>query len=231
MRTDSAAQPAGDMRCPVEVCELRQGVATSAFRAQGRRFQILQGVGKLLEYQLQNPSVLGNDVYNNLFLQIFGMHGINLPSLLDTLRQEGEVVTIGTETGVLESKRCNTIANTASTDKHVLSVHAGNYMQNNQQLLQDPQRQECQFNPSGRSAFAGISCVYIYHSACSQLQASQDLKCTSSMELHHTTAMVLQVCKIQESDADYRKFYVNSGTNSIRLRAETEYVPVAYLPL
>ena len=105
------------MRCPVEVCELRQGVATSTFRAQGRRFQILQGVGKLLEYQLQNPSVLGNGVYNKVFLQIFGMHGINLPSLLDTLRQEGEVVTIGTETGVLESKRCNTIANTASTDK------------------------------------------------------------------------------------------------------------------
>lgn len=56
-------------------------------------------------------------------------------------------------------------------------------MQNNQQLLQDPQRQECQFNPSGRSAFAGISCVYIYIPACSQLQASQDLKCTSSIKL------------------------------------------------
>ena len=33
-----------------------------------------------------------------------------------------------------------------------------------------------------------------------------------------------QVCTIQESDADNRKFYVNSGTSSIRLRAETEYV-------
>ena len=38
-------------------------------------------------------------------MQIFGMHGINLPQLLETLRREGEVVTIGTETGVLESKR------------------------------------------------------------------------------------------------------------------------------
>ena len=38
-------------------------------------------------------------------MQIFGMHGINLPQLLETLRHEGEVVTIGTETGVLESKR------------------------------------------------------------------------------------------------------------------------------
>ncbi len=37
-------------------------------------------------------------------------------------------------------------------------------------------------------------------------------------------ATVPQVCTIQESDADNRKFYVNSGTSSIRLRAETEYV-------
>ena len=38
-----------------------------------------------------------------------------------------------------------------------------------------------------------------------------------------------QVCTIQESDADNRKFYVNSGTSSIRLRAETEYVWLTFL--
>lgn len=39
-------------------------------------------------------------------LQIFGATAINVPDLLQSLRKEGDVVTIGTETGVLESKRC-----------------------------------------------------------------------------------------------------------------------------
>lgn len=38
-------------------------------------------------------------------MQIFGMHGISLSHLLDHLRKEAEVITIGTETGVLENKR------------------------------------------------------------------------------------------------------------------------------
>lgn len=38
-------------------------------------------------------------------MQIFGVTGINVPDLLQSLRKQGDVVTIGTETGVLESKR------------------------------------------------------------------------------------------------------------------------------
>ena len=38
-------------------------------------------------------------------LQIFGINGISVPDLLQALRKDGEVATIGTETGVLESKR------------------------------------------------------------------------------------------------------------------------------
>lgn len=40
-----------------------------------------------------------------MLMQIFGLHGVSLPILLDHLRKEGEVITIGTETGVLENKR------------------------------------------------------------------------------------------------------------------------------
>lgn len=39
-------------------------------------------------------------------MQIFGVTAINVPDLLQSLRKEGDVATIGTETGVLESKRC-----------------------------------------------------------------------------------------------------------------------------
>ncbi|DBA86398.1 TPA: hypothetical protein ACH3X2_005620 [Trebouxia sp. C0005] len=94
------------------------------------------------------------------YYKIFGMHGINLPTLLDSLRREGEVVTIGTETGVLESKRTSSSSFRTHSDKNA------------------------ELTPQG--------------------------------EVH------LQVCTVQESDADNRKFYVNSGTSSIRLRAETE---------
>lgn len=38
-------------------------------------------------------------------MQIFGVTAINVPDLLQALRKQGDVVTIGTETGVLESKR------------------------------------------------------------------------------------------------------------------------------
>lgn len=38
-------------------------------------------------------------------MQIFGVTAINVPDLLQSLRKQGDVVTIGTETGVLESKR------------------------------------------------------------------------------------------------------------------------------
>ena len=33
-----------------------------------------------------------------------------------------------------------------------------------------------------------------------------------------------QVAKVSESDADYRKFYVESGATAMRLRAETKCV-------
>ena len=49
-----------------------------------------------------------------LLLQIFGLHGISLPSLLDHLRKDGEVITIGTETGVLENKRYCTGSDTSA---------------------------------------------------------------------------------------------------------------------
>ena len=39
-------------------------------------------------------------------MQIFGVTAVNVSDLLQSLRKEGDVVTIGTETGVLESKRC-----------------------------------------------------------------------------------------------------------------------------
>lgn len=47
-------------------------------------------------------------------MQIFGMHGISLSDLLDHLRKEGEVITIGTETGVLENKRYCSFETTAT---------------------------------------------------------------------------------------------------------------------
>lgn len=72
-------------------------------------------------------------------LQIFGMHGINLPTLLDSLRKEGEVVTIGTETGVLESKRCVLLLPFLGS-QHCHLLTAFYVMQNKQRLLQDAQR-------------------------------------------------------------------------------------------
>lgn len=66
------------------------------------------------------------------------MHGINLPTLLDSLRREGEVVTIGTETGVLESKRCALpLPFLGSQHCHLLTECY--HMQNKQQLFQDTQ--------------------------------------------------------------------------------------------
>ena len=53
----------------------------------------------------QGTVFLAGDTSCILLLQIFGLHGISLPSLLDHLRKDGEVITIGTETGVLENKR------------------------------------------------------------------------------------------------------------------------------
>ena len=70
-------------------------------------------------------------------MQIFGMHGISLSDLLDHLRKEAEVITIGTETGVLENKRYCSFETTAmhcdaaaynraniSLSSHVLSGQA-----------------------------------------------------------------------------------------------------------
>ncbi len=70
------------------------------------------------------------------------MHGINLPTLLDSLRKEGEVVTIGTETGVLESKRCVLLLPfLGSQHFHLLTERYDT--QNKQRLFQNTQRQEC----------------------------------------------------------------------------------------
>ncbi|KAL3144723.1 hypothetical protein ABBQ38_001846 [Trebouxia sp. C0009 RCD-2024] len=52
-----------------------------------------------------------------LYYKIFGVTAINVPDLLQSLRKEGDVATIGTETGVLESKRTVTHSFKNSFDK------------------------------------------------------------------------------------------------------------------
>jgi hypothetical protein len=39
--------------------------------------------------------------------------------------------------------------------------------------------------------------------------------------------ILLQVSKIRPSDSDYRKFYVDTGTVELRLKADTKYDPSA----
>ena len=60
------------------------------------------------------------------------------------------------------------------------------------------------------------------HVICCFIGSPATVKAVSNSILLANMDAALQVCAIQESDADSRKFYVNSGTNSIRLRAETE---------
>ena len=49
------------------------------------------------------------------------------------------------------------------------------------------------------------------------IAACRALPCAESLSLSFA-----QVAKVSESDADYRKFYVESGATAMRLRAETK---------
>ena len=62
----------------------------------------------------------------------------------------------------------------------------------------------------------------ILHGIRCFIDSPATVKAVSNVILLAYMDAALQVCTIEESDADSRKFYVNSGTNSIRLRAETE---------
>ena len=89
------------MRCAAQIREFWKRLATPSVCAAKWGPQVLQSEHS---HSLHCSQDVAGFTYIS-GLQIFGMHGISLSDLLDHLRKEGEVITIGTETGVLENKR------------------------------------------------------------------------------------------------------------------------------
>ncbi|KAK9834197.1 hypothetical protein WJX81_007601 [Elliptochloris bilobata] len=112
--------------------------------------------------------VLQNGVLR--YYKVFGPTRVNVHALLESLRQQGDVVLIGSETGISENKWIRSAAQQAKDGSCLSPTARGG---------------------AGKPA-------------------------TPQGEYH------LQVAKVSESDADYRKFYLETGTTTMRLRAETK---------
>jgi hypothetical protein len=99
------------------------------------------------------------------YYKVYGPTAVNVAQILDSLRQQGELFTVGAEVSVLESQSTRTL-NTSR---------------------------------NGRSSSPGRAAIP-----------------PARMEVH------MQVGSVRESNADGRKLYIDSGTTTLTLRAETQ---------
>ncbi|KAL4420270.1 hypothetical protein ABPG77_005610 [Micractinium sp. CCAP 211/92] len=104
------------------------------------------------------------------YYKVYGPTAVSVHELLEALRQQGEIYSIGVEVSLLESRDERMAASGGSLSS-----------------LSSPR------SPRGRAKLP-----------------------TPAAEIH------LQVATLRESNADYRKFYVHSGTSTLTLRAESK---------
>lgn len=142
------------------------------------------------------------------YYKIYGPTAININTLLDTLRQEGQLYPIGAEISLLESRvRVSSVkdSSTSVNGQHHVVGTGGNG------------RPSAATKPSPNSTNTSGSSLASPLVPGAVGQGSKVLPAANA-EVH------LQVATIYESSTDSRVFLVNSGTATLRLRAECKYV-------
>lgn len=141
---------------------------------------------------------------------MYGPTAINVFQLMETLRQGGELFTIGAETALLEAR------DKRRAERGVF----GGGLSRAAKRAGGLHRLHCGMRLPPHSAAEG-QCVS--GPVCRALASQRGAAAAVYAKLPAPAGEIhLQVSTLRESSADYRKFYIHTGTATISLRAESK---------
>ena len=141
-------------------------------------------------------------------LQYYKLDAADVPALLDGLRREGRLALVGAQVGVLEA--AGRRLSSPMQDGSLSGAGAVGPATSAASLTPPPTTSGMLASPAsdGRPSAPASAASY---------------------EPRPAAEVAMQVCTFALADADYRKFYVHSGTTTLRLRAETREDAWAWL--